>query len=83
MGFHRRLTKQATDVLDQINVAATRTAGITAAAGTGLSQSLFAKLFTFSKRFLIMKNHSGSLCHACAHCKKSLTAAPRRARNSV
>ena len=32
-------------------MAATWTAGITAAAGTRLTQSLFAKLFTFSKSF--------------------------------
>ncbi len=51
MRFHKKLTKQATDVLDPIIVAATRTAGITAAAGTSLSRSLFAKLFTFGKRF--------------------------------
>ena len=42
---------QATDVLDPIIVAATWTAGITAAAGTHLTQSLFAKLFTFGKSF--------------------------------
>ncbi len=44
--------KQATDVLDPINVDATRTAGITAAAGTGLAQSLFICLFTADKSFL-------------------------------
>ncbi len=40
---------QATNVLDLINVATTRTAGITAAAGTSLAQSLFARLFTVDK----------------------------------
>ena len=40
---------QATDVLDPINVDATWTAGITAAAGTGLAQSLFICLFTTNK----------------------------------
>jgi hypothetical protein len=49
--FHKRLTKQATDVLDPIIVAATRTAGITAAAGTSLAQSLFVCLFTAHKSF--------------------------------
>ncbi len=49
MRFHKRLTKQATDVLDPINVDATWTAGITAAAGTGLAQSLFVYLFTVDK----------------------------------
>ncbi len=52
MRFHKRLTKQATDVLDPINVDATRTAGITAAAGTGLAQSLFVCLFTADKSFV-------------------------------
>jgi hypothetical protein len=51
MEFHRKLTKQATDVLDSIIMAATWTAGITAAAGTRLTQSLFAKLFVFGKSF--------------------------------
>ena len=39
----------ATDVLDPINVGATWSAGITAAAGTGLAHSLFAILFTYGK----------------------------------
>ena len=52
MRFHKRLTMQATDVLDPINVDATWTAGITAAAGTGLAQSLFVCLFTTNKSFL-------------------------------
>ena len=51
MRFHKRLTKQATNVLDPINVDTTWTAGITAAAGTGLAQSLFVYLFTVEKRF--------------------------------
>jgi hypothetical protein len=51
MRFHKRLTKQATNVLDPINVDATWTAGITAAAGTGLAQSLFVYLFTVEKSF--------------------------------
>ena len=49
MGFHKRLTKQATNVLDPINVDTTWTAGITAAAGTGLAQSLFICFFTVDK----------------------------------
>ena len=53
MRFHKKLIKQATDVLDPIKMAATWTASITAAAGTSLTQSLFAKLFTFSKSFSI------------------------------
>ncbi len=51
MRFHKRLTKQATDVLDPIKLDATWTAGITAAAGTGLAQSLFVCLFTADKSF--------------------------------
>lgn len=82
MEFHKKLIKQATDVLDPIMMAATWTAGITAAAGTRLTQSLFAKLFTFGKSFSYEK-HSDSICHACAHCRRFLTAAPRRAGNSV
>ena len=61
---------------------ATWTASITAAAGTSLTQSLFVELFTFHKRFSY-ENHSGSICHACAHCRIFLTAAPRGAGNSV
>ena len=61
---------------------ATWTASITAAAGTSLTQSLFAKLFTFGKSFSNEK-HSGSNYHAFAHCRLYLTAAPRRAGNSV
>ena len=38
-------------------MAATRTAGITAAAGTGLAQSLFVRLFATNKSFSnFMKN---------------------------
>ena len=37
-------------------MAATWTAGITAAAGTGLSQSLFVYLFKIDKSFSIKKN---------------------------
>ena len=49
MEFHKKLTRQATNVLDPINVDTTWTAGITAAAGTGLAQSLFVYLFTVDK----------------------------------
>ena len=54
-------------------------AGITAAAGTGLTRPLFHLLFTQMKRFS-EENHSESLCHAFAHCKSFAPAAPRRAR---
>ena len=39
--------------------------------------------FYIRQKFFQMEKHSGSLCHACAHCKKSPPAAPRRARTSV
>ena len=78
-----RLTKQATDVLDPINAAATWTAGITAAAGTSLAQSLFMRLFTSHKSVSIIETHSGLLCHTFVYCKILPTAAPRRAGNSV
>ena len=63
-------------------MAATWTASITAAAGTSLTQSLFAKLFKFSKS-LANARHSGSLYHTFVHCKRFLTAVPRRVRNSI
>ncbi len=78
-----KLTKQATDVLDPIKMDATWTAGITAAAGTSLSQSLFERLFTSYKSVSIIETHSGLLYHACAHCRIFLTAAPRKAGDSV
>ena len=63
-------------------MATTWTASITAAAGTRLTQSLFAKRFKLGKSFTNVK-HSGSNYHAFAHCKLFLTAAPRGAGNSV
>ena len=63
-------------------MAATWTASITAAAGTSLTQSLFMELFTFHKSLPIGK-HSGSNYHTFVHCRLHLTAAPRRAGNSV
>ena len=38
--------------------------------------------FYSTEKFLI-EEHSDSLCHACAHCRKFPTAAPRRAGSSV
>ena len=58
MRFHKGLFEQATDVLDPINMAATWTASITAAAGTRLTQSLFAKRFRFDKS---LSNKKGTL----------------------
>ena len=65
MEFHKRLIKQATDVLDPIKMAATWTAGITAAAGTSLTQSLFAKLFTFSKSISLKCTLAQTITLAC------------------
>ena len=80
--FHKKLIKQATDVLDLIKMVATWTASITAAAGTRLTQSLFVKLFRFHKSFSNEK-HSDLNCHTCVYCRLFLTAAPRRAGNSI
>ena len=40
-------------------------------------------IYRWQKFFQNKEEHFGSLYHAFAHCKKSLTAAPRRARTSV
>ncbi len=61
MGFHKKLTKQATNVLDPIKVDATWTAGITAAAGTGLTQSLFVCIFTADKSFSLKNTLANSI----------------------
>ncbi len=65
MGFHKKLTEQATDVLDPIMMAATWTAGITAAAGTRLTQSLFVKLFTFHKSHSLSGTLAQTITLAC------------------
>ena len=65
MGFHKKLTEQATDVLDPIMMAATWTAGITAAAGTRLTQSLFVKLFTFHKSYSLSSTLAQTITLAC------------------
>ena len=46
-------------------MAATWTAGITAAAGTGLAQSLFAKLFRFGKSFSMRSTLVRSVTLSC------------------
>ena len=61
---------------------ATRGAGITAAAGTGLSHHLFAKIFTLSKS-QPEGRHLGFPYHTFVHCKGFLPAAPLRARTLV
>ncbi len=80
--FHKRLRRQATDVLDPIKMAATWTAGITAAAGTRLTQSLFANFLDLAKASQSASTLA-QYCHAFAHCEVFPTAAPRRAGNSV
>jgi len=74
-------------------VITTRGAVITVAAGlrknknisflNRLAHHLFAEFFTLSKSLIIVTKHVGFLCHACAHCKIFVTAAPRRARTLV
>ena len=44
---------------------------------------LIRETFCISQKIFHTENHFGLLCHACAHCRKFLTAAPRRAGNSV
>ena len=60
----------------------TRGAGVTAAAGTGLTHHLFAKIFILDKSLANTK-HSGFPDHAFVHCKGFAPAAPRRARTCV
>ena len=71
----------------------TRSASITAyraqyamhmAAGTGLTQNLFCKLFRFAKRQSAKAGcHSEFPCHAFAHCRGFAPAASRRTRALV
>ena len=61
---------------------ATRGAGVTAAAGTGLTHHLFSKLLTL-KKSLPEGKHSGFPYHTFVHCKVFATAAPLRARALV
>ena len=60
----------------------TRGAGVTAAAGTGLTHHLFAKIFILDKSLANTK-HLGSPYHTFVHCRGFAPAAPRRARTSV
>jgi hypothetical protein len=57
-------------------------AGVTAAAGTGLTHHLFAKIFILGKS-LAKTKHLGSPYHTFVHCRGFAPAAPRRARTSV
>ncbi len=61
---------------------ATRGAGVTAAAGTGLTHHLFAKIFTLGKAYTVYK-HLEFPCHTFVHCRVFAPAAPRRARTSI
>ena len=60
-------------------VKTTRAAGITAAAGTRLTQLLFNRLFTPIKSLYKKHKHSESPRHTCVHCEGFAPAAPRRA----
>ena len=57
----------------------TRGAGVTAAAGTGLTHHLFTMLFTHDKS-LPKGKHLGYPYHTFVHCRGFVTAAPLRAR---
>lgn len=77
--FHKGLAGPATSALGPIIAATTRAAGITAAAGTSLTQPLFRKLLTLPKsRRSKDQRHLGFPRHACAHCGVFAPAAPRR-----
>ena len=60
----------------------TRGAGVTAAAGTGLTHHLFSKLLTLSKS-LLLNRHLESPYHTFVHCKGFATAASLRTRASI
>ena len=78
--FHKGLASPATSALGPIIVATTWAAGVTAAAGTSLTQPLFRKLLRLPKsRRSKDQRHLGSPRHACAHCGVFAPAAPRRA----
>lgn len=62
---------------------ATRGAGITAAAGTGLTHHLFAKLFSLDKSLIYAIKHLESPYHTFVHCKVSVAAASLRTRASI
>lgn len=64
-------------------MAITRAAGITAAAGTGLAQLLFAYLLTVGKSEDCMPSHLESPYRTFVQCKGFAPAAPRRARYLV
>ncbi len=71
--------KSATNALGQIKLIPTCGAGVTAAAGTGLTHHLFVEVFTLNKSLPVGK-HLGSPYHACAYCKGFLPAASLRTR---
>ncbi len=60
-------------------VKTTRAAGITAAAGTRLTQPLFHRLFAPMKSLYQRHKHSEFPRHTCVHCEGFAPAAPRRA----
>ncbi len=97
MGFHTRHTKPPTRPLRPVNPNNARHLCITAAAGTELAVASssgtvnamrYSRTADYSrmtgvynpKAFIL---HAASLCQACAHCKRSSTAASRRSLGSV
>ncbi len=78
--FHKGLADPATSALGPIIAATTWAAGVTAAAGTSLTQPLFRKRIELPKsRRSKDQRHLGFPRHACAHCGVFAPAAPRRA----
>ncbi len=97
MAFHTRLTVPPTRPLRPVNPNNACHLCITAAAGTELavassSSTLNRRRYSLP-RFCSQKTgvynpkafilHAASLCQACAHCKRSSTAASRRSLGSV
>ncbi len=97
MGFHTRHTRPPTHPLRPVNPNNARHLCITAAAGTELAVASSSGTINRSgyspkrscsrmtgvynpKAFIL---HAASLCQACAHCKRSSTAASRRSLGSV
>ena len=88
MGFHKTLTDPPTRALSPVIPPNARHLCITAAAGTelaepssGAPQNLVAPDRSLHPEGLNL--HAASLRHACAHCGRFVTAAPRRSLGSV
>ncbi len=97
MGFHNRHTKPPTHPLRPVNPNNACHLCITAAAGTELAvasssgtiiwrgysphQNCSQMTGVYNPKAFIL--HAASLCQACAHCRRSSTAASRRSLGSV